>query len=313
MKLRLAIEDGLNYKNEKIININSSQTELFKLHIDDLNITNGYKFVAEGLSGLKFRDESTLRVEPKNVSIFIQTDKGLYKPGETVRFRVIVLDSLLKPVKLTPDNLLNIHLSDPEKNSIKQWQRVNLKKGVFSGEIDLSKLQVLGDWTFEARIGQETKTKSIEVAKYVLNNFDVTIDSPNDFSAKDGKIRAIICLKYTHGNLIKGKAIVTLSPKEEPFPVYHSRRKPVDKIQKTIPINGKATVEFDSDEAMSLNAEERYDVRSFDLQATVIDELTGRNSSASKTIRVYTSRYKITTSYDRNGYIPGMNFELSVS
>lgn len=292
-----------------MVDINTSGTELVELHIDDLDIRNGYKFVAEGLSGLKFKNESTLRVESKNVSIFIQTDKGVYKPGETIRFRVIVLDSQLKPVVLTPDNLLSIYLSDPEKNRIKQWLQVSLKKGVFTGEIELSELPVLGGWTFEARIGQETKTKTIDVAEYVLPNFDVTIDSPNEFSVKDGKIRAIIRSKYTYGKLVKGEAIVTLTPKEEHH-WYQTKKEPVVKVQKKVPINGKGTVEFDSEKDISLD---RSHVRSFDIQATVVEDLTGRNASTSKTIRVHDSRYKITSSDDSRDLNPGNELEFSVN
>lgn len=156
-KIRLSIEDGLKYKNEKEIVITSNKTELVMLRIDDLNTTRGYKFVAEGLTGIIFKQESPLKIELKNVSIFIQTDKAIYKPGETVKFRVLVLDYELKPVTLTSDAPLNIHFNDPEKNRIKQWLNVNPKKGVFTSEIQLSELPVLGEWKFTATVGNEVK------------------------------------------------------------------------------------------------------------------------------------------------------------
>ena len=43
-------------------------------------------------------EESKLTFDPKICSIFVQTDKAIYKPGQLVRFRVLLLDrSLLLP------------------------------------------------------------------------------------------------------------------------------------------------------------------------------------------------------------------------
>lgn len=149
------------------------------LQIGDLDLTKCYKFVAEGLSGVIFKDESTLEIETKTVSIFIQTDKAIYKPGDSIKFRILILDQKLKPVSLTPENLLSIYITDPEQNRIMQWLEGTPKRGVFTSEFQLSELSLLGDWKIEAKVGKETKVKEIEVPKYVLPNFEVKIDSAN--------------------------------------------------------------------------------------------------------------------------------------
>ncbi|XP_055306081.1 CD109 antigen-like isoform X2 [Sitodiplosis mosellana] len=279
---RLSIQDGLEYKNEKEITIDSNQTELVALQIGDLDMSKGYKLVAEGISGLIFKKERTLKIETKNVSIFIQTDKAIYKPGDLIKFRVLVLDRELKPVTLTPDNQLSIHITDPEKNRIKQWLKVTPKKGVFTSEFQLAELAMLGNWKIEAHVGKESKSKEVEVAKYVLPNFDVTIDSPNDFSAKDGKLRAIIRSKYTYGKLVKGEAIVSLTRSD-------SYWKNSDSVLKTIPINGKGTVEFNLVAVEFTNYKRSH---TYELRATVIEELTDRNQTASKTITIHQNRHK---------------------
>lgn len=151
--IRLSIEDGLKYKNEKTVTISSNQTDLVSLRIDDLDIHKGYKFVAEGISGFVFKNESSLRLQSKNESIFIQTDKAIYKPGETVKFLALVLDHELKPVSLSTVPL-NIHITDPERNRIKQWSNVN---SIFGSEMPISEFPVLGEWSIEASIGDEVK------------------------------------------------------------------------------------------------------------------------------------------------------------
>lgn len=310
--MRLSIQDGAEYKNEKEVTVKSNQTELVTLQIGELDVTKGYKFVAEGISGILFKNESTLKIESKNVSIFIQTDKAIYKPGETIKFRVLVLDAELKPAALNADSLLSVYLTDPEKNRIKQWLKITPTKGVFTSEIQLSELPVLGNWKFEANVGKEKKVKTIEIAEYVLPKFDVTIDSPTEFSAKDGKIRAIIRSKYTYGKLVKGEAIVSLTLKPT-FSYYHQKQETKDSIVKTVPINGKGSVEFDVENDLKLEFSEYVHIRSFDLQATVVEELTNRNQSASKSINIHQERYKINPSDLSHEYSPGLPITFSVT
>lgn len=44
------------------------------------------------------RNKADLEFEPKSCSVFIQTDKAIYKPGQTILFRLITVDSSLLPV-----------------------------------------------------------------------------------------------------------------------------------------------------------------------------------------------------------------------
>lgn len=309
--IRLSIQDGLKYKIEKEVTINSNKTELVTLQIADLNVTNGYKFVAEGISGLIFKNESNVKIEKKMVSVFIQTDKGIYKPGETIKFRVLVLDNELKPAVLTPETLLSIHISDPEKNRIKQWLKVTPKKGVFSGEIQLSELPVLGKWKIMAQVGTETKTKVIDVDEYVLPKFEVSIDSPTQFSVKNGKLRAIIRSKYTYGKLVKGEAIVSLTPKSSN--AYFSMNvQNKNSVIKTIPIDGKGTIEFDLEIDLNPDFSKFSRQKDYELKATVIEELTGRNQSATKTISIHETRYQIIANELNHEFSPGLPITFSV-
>lgn len=153
--LSIQDEDDPKFKIHRECVLRTNETSVVNLRIDDLNVSHSFKFVAEGVQGLVFKNETGLRVESKNVSLFIQTDKAIYKPAETIKFRVLVLDSLLRPVTLEKDALLDIFITDSENNRIKQWKGVDTFKGVFTGELQLSDLPVLGDWKIEAKVGQE--------------------------------------------------------------------------------------------------------------------------------------------------------------
>lgn len=104
--IKLSIEDSRNYKNEKEITADNEQPQMVVFQLDDIQRNGSYKLVARGLSGIIFEDESPLLVEKKNVSLFIQTDKAIYKPGEKIRFRVLVLDRFLRPAAIQKRDLV---------------------------------------------------------------------------------------------------------------------------------------------------------------------------------------------------------------
>lgn len=102
---KLSIENDEEAISITEITLSSNETQIVTLTLEDLIVNNNYKFVAEGISGTIFKNSSLLNVESKNCSLFIQSDKGIYKPGESIQFRVLVLDFNLKPVNLDENNL----------------------------------------------------------------------------------------------------------------------------------------------------------------------------------------------------------------
>lgn len=56
-----------------------------------------YNLTARGTGGLEFKNSTELQYIHKSYSVFIQTDKAIYKPGHKVMFRAIVLNAHMKP------------------------------------------------------------------------------------------------------------------------------------------------------------------------------------------------------------------------
>lgn len=150
-----------------------------------------------------------------------------------------------------------------------------------------------------------------------MPKFDVTIDSAAAFSAKDGKIRAIVRSKYTYGKLVKGEAVVSLTPTTS-YGYYRSHDTIAnrDSIIKTIPIDGKGTVVFDVDSELGLSGftEYPYIRRQYEMRATVIEEFTGRNQSGSKSIYIFPTRYSFETTDLSMQFTAGipMTFQVTV-
>jgi uncharacterized protein YfaS (alpha-2-macroglobulin family) len=69
----------------------------------------------------------------------------MYKPGDKIQFRIMVIDSETKPYDLT-NKIVEAYFVDPKENSIKQWKNIEMKNGVFKGELKLSSEATLGNW-----------------------------------------------------------------------------------------------------------------------------------------------------------------------
>jgi len=67
-----------------------------------------YKLVARGLGGVEFENSTDLTYVHKSYSVFVQTDRGVYKPGHIVKYRIVVLSPHLKPSVTTP---IDIHVT----------------------------------------------------------------------------------------------------------------------------------------------------------------------------------------------------------
>ena len=46
-----------------------------------------YMLSVNGSGGLQFQEETSVTFKQKGLSIYIQTDKGIYKPGQTGKTR----------------------------------------------------------------------------------------------------------------------------------------------------------------------------------------------------------------------------------
>uniref|UniRef100_A0A670YKG3 CD109 antigen n=1 Tax=Pseudonaja textilis TaxID=8673 RepID=A0A670YKG3_PSETE len=116
-----------------------------------LGSTNAYyELLVNGYSKgqLLFSNLTSLLFASKSFSVFIQTDKAMYKPGQDVKIRVVTLHSDLKPYN-TP---VNIYIQDPQRNLIQQWLTQNGKLGKIAKQFKLSKHPLLGDWSIEVRV-----------------------------------------------------------------------------------------------------------------------------------------------------------------
>nr|CAD7424615.1 unnamed protein product [Timema monikensis] len=262
-----------------------------------------YSLTAEGTGGVDFDNSTDLEYVHKSYSVFIQTDKAIYKPGHKVQFRVLVLTTHLKPAVT---GALGVFITDGKGNRVKQWSRALTTKGVFSGEVQLSESPVLGDWNITVQVVDQTFHKSFQVAEYVLPKFEVNVDIPAHATFKDSQLVATIRAKYTYGKPVKGEATVTAYPT-----IFSGVLQPIFQtpVRKVIKIDGKATVEFDIVKELQLTDEFERVVQ-FDV--AVEEALTGRRQNTTAQVIVHKYKYKMELIKTSEHFKPGLKYTAFV-
>ncbi|XP_076859341.1 alpha-2-macroglobulin-like protein 1 isoform X2 [Brachyhypopomus gauderio] len=145
----------------------------------------------------------------------IETDKPIYKPGQTIKFRIVSLDSNFFTHNQT---FPTIAVQDPNSNRIGQW----LNMSTFNGFLDLSypinPEAAEGSYAITAwNEWNEPITRDFEIKDYVLPKFEVTVDVPPVITILDTKVTLKVCAMYTYGKPVMGSVTAVVCRKSYRF------------------------------------------------------------------------------------------------
>ncbi|XP_041850892.1 ovostatin, partial [Melanotaenia boesemani] len=137
--------------------------------------------------------------------MFVQTDKPIYIPGQTVHFRVVTLDFKFRPVSQLYDV---ITLEDPYKNRIGLWLNESSNSKILQLSYDLSSEARQGIYRIIVSVGEDELYHDFKVEKYVLPKFDVTLTVKEKLSIREEEFDVKVCAKYTYGQPVPSTVIV---------------------------------------------------------------------------------------------------------
>ncbi|XP_059841507.1 CD109 antigen isoform X1 [Hypanus sabinus] len=171
---------------------------------------NRYNLVVEGHGdqNLLFSESSSAEIIPERVSALIQTDKAMYKPGQTVKIRAICIYTDLKPYL----GKINILIYNPQGSVIQQWTDLETTLGVVSKEFLLSPNALQGSWEIRVTFNEVIQKKTFSVAEYVLPRFEVLINTSSVYFILDQmSLTGSITGRYLYGKPVKGNVTIILS------------------------------------------------------------------------------------------------------
>uniref|UniRef100_A0A671RI67 Alpha-macroglobulin receptor-binding domain-containing protein n=1 Tax=Sinocyclocheilus anshuiensis TaxID=1608454 RepID=A0A671RI67_9TELE len=146
----------------------------------------------------KMTEERKVMLRRYNHLTFIQTDKPIYIPGQTVNFRVVTMDR----------NFVPFDQKDNQNNRIGQWKNISSTRWILQLSHELNPEARQGIYKLMAYIGERAITHYFEVKKYVLPKFEITMKAPKEITFGDSDMNMEVCGKYTFGKPVAGKARV---------------------------------------------------------------------------------------------------------
>jgi uncharacterized protein YfaS (alpha-2-macroglobulin family) len=148
----------------------------------------------------------TIKSEEKLV---ITTDRPLYKPGQTINWRVLLLDKLtLEPVRSKD---ITIAITDPSNNKLFRKNFKTSAYGIISSSYSLAEQIAFGEYKIEATSGENIKEKTVEVKDFQLPKFEVSLTTKNDLTKPQDTIDGQVVAKFFYGQPVaSAKTIVTV-------------------------------------------------------------------------------------------------------
>ncbi|XP_071985679.1 alpha-2-macroglobulin-like [Engystomops pustulosus] len=199
---KVLISLNLNGDDTTLIEKNFQQETIFtcldfQVPIPEQKETVGTFTVSIENSGESISNSSKVLIKKPLSKVLVQTDKPVYKPGQTVKFRILSLNEDLKP-----ENILIpvVEVQDPGKNRISQWLNVNLNQGLAELFFTLSPEPTLGEYSIKLKDTSHT----FHVEEYVLPKFEVKIQFPKQVMFNSDQFPIEICGKYTYGKPVQG-------------------------------------------------------------------------------------------------------------
>ncbi|NP_001166532.1 murinoglobulin-1 precursor [Cavia porcellus] len=149
-----------------------------------------------------FSEEMAVVVRNTESILIVQTDKPMYKPGQTVKFRVVSVDrNLRQRHELFP----LVYIEDPRKNRIMQWRDITSENGIKQLSFNLSSEPIQGFYKIMVlKKSGEKKEHVFSVEEYVLPRFEVQVKCPKAVTFLDEKVNVTVCGKYTYGKPVLG-------------------------------------------------------------------------------------------------------------
>ncbi|KAK3560724.1 hypothetical protein QTP86_014723 [Hemibagrus guttatus] len=172
---------------------------------------------------------------------FIQTDKPIYNPGQTVNFRIVTMDSNFIPLKQKVGDEASMSLSafiyctathpvlcyssvfldDSNHNRIGQWTNVSSTGLILQFSHELNAEAPQGYYYLTAKVEKRVISHHFKVEKYVLPKFEVTVKTPEEHSIGEEELKLEICGTYTYGQPVPGAALVQVCRKFRQHYFHH--------------------------------------------------------------------------------------------
>ena len=249
------------------------------------------------VKGQGFRDLAQVRVVDTK-ALFLETDKPIYKPGQNMHIRVLMLDPELKPLE---DNA-TVEVQDAKGIKVFKQQAEADDFGMANLEMPLSTEPNLGVWKLTARSGDQTTQLDVRVEEYVLPKYEVTVEMAKDWVLANEPVKGTVSAEYSFGKPVRGEAEIVASRYVgvwEEFATF------------TREINGSGSFELPAVQYVS-GVPASGGQGNLTLEVTVREKSTGYTETTTRLLTVTESPLKLQVIPGSSAFKPSLPFPLLI-
>jgi CD109 antigen len=175
------------------------------------------------VKGTGFNAKSPVKVE-RSFLVFLETDKPIYKPGQTIQMRVITLNAELKPA----NELVTVEVLDAKGIKIFRSEVVTDAFGMAGLELPISTEPNLGVWKITATTPKTETQLDVRVEEYVLPKYEIAVELPKEWFLANEPIRGKISAEYSFGKPVAGELEIRASRYVGQWQEYATVSKAID-------------------------------------------------------------------------------------
>ncbi|HZG69556.1 MAG TPA: MG2 domain-containing protein, partial [Herpetosiphonaceae bacterium] len=152
------------------------------------------------VQGKGFQERALIQVESGTL-VFVETDKPIYKPGQTVHIRVLTLDPLLRPA----GGEVSVEVMDAQGIKIFRQVMSPDEWGMATLDLPLSIEPNLGVWKAVATVDDRSTQLDFRVERYVLPKYEIEVELPKNWALPGEPIKGAVAAEYSFGKPVKGE------------------------------------------------------------------------------------------------------------
>jgi hypothetical protein len=234
--------------------------------------------------------EADLDVDDRS-KVYIETDKPLHKPGETVHLRMLVFDDTGHAAANTA---LTLTIDDPDEKDLVEVPLTTNRFGIAAYDWKTSAQLVQGDYTAKAELAggsnyQGSAQTELRIQRYELPEFAVSVAMDSGYYLDGQTPVAHIHAGYLFGKPVAAGAVRVVRADSQQWNPKTGKWNEPDSVEQkaTLDANGDAElrldVKKDFDEFRGEDYERYSDVQ---YRAFVTDASTGRSEPRNFTVRL---------------------------
>jgi CD109 antigen len=272
-------------------NINGKGT----IELDIPDIEDGdYEILVKGNG---FEDKAAVKVE-KSQLLFLESDKPIYKPGQTIQMRAITLDSELRPVSESAI----VEVLDAKGIKVFRGEVETDEYGMASLSLPLSSEPNLGTWKIKAAVGKAETQLDVRVEEYVLPKYEVKAELPKEWFLVSEPIPGSVRAEYSFGKPVAGELEIRASRYVGQWEEYATFTKAIrGQVDFELPPVGYVA-----------GVPEAGGLGNVRLEITVREEATGYEEKTSRLLTVAESPLNIQIIPEGSVFKPGLPFSLLI-